>query len=302
MNKDLKTIENNEIVKFNEFKESFLKYIDVTAKTIETYSIAINQFVSYLVANNIKNPSREDIISFRENLKEDHKPTTINSYMIALRNFFKYLSHENIYENIMENVKGVKIETKHLKRSLSQEEVKKVLECCKNDKEVLIIKLMISCALRCNELVNIELNDFYNDGGVIMLKVLGKGRDGYKQDSVKIDNRIYQSIREYVNKYNIIDYLFISNSNNNNGGKLTTKTIRTTIKRIFKDAGLDNLDLLTAHSLRHTSATLALRNGMSIEEVSENLRHKDISTTQIYVDELNKKESLFANKLCDMLY
>lgn len=302
MKNEIKTMVSEEILRFNNFKEDFLNYIDVSEKTIETYNIAINQFICYLLENDIKNPTRQDIINFRENLKENHKPTTINGYMIALRNFFKYLKHENIYENITEDVKGVKIETHHLKRSLSQEEVQEVLKHCKNDKEVLMIKLMISCALRCNEVINIELSDFYNDGGVIMLKVLGKGRDGYKQDSVKIDSRLYQNIKEYINRYNIVDYLFTSNSNNNNGGKLTTKTIRTTIKRIFEDSGLDNIDLLTAHSLRHTSATLALRNGMSIEEVSENLRHKDISTTQIYIDELNKKESLFANKLCDMLY
>lgn len=302
MNKDLIIKENQEILKINDFKDEFLKYVDVSEKTIETYNIAINQFIYYLKYNNIKKPTREDVINFRESLKETHKPTTINSYMIALRNLFKYLEFSNKYQDITKDVKGVKIENKHLKRSLSEEEVKKILNHCKSDKEVLMIKLMISCALRCNEIVNIELNDFYNDGGVMMLKILGKGRNGYKQDSVKIDNRMFDLIKEYVKKNGIEDYLFVSDSNNNKGGKLTTKTIRTTIKRIFEDAGLDNLELLTAHSLRHTSATLSLRNGMSIEEVSENLRHKDISTTQIYVDELNKKESLFANKLCDILF
>ena len=299
--KDL-LIKEDYVIKLTELQEDFLKYIDVSDKTIETYKIALRQFANYLYENDIKVPTREDIINYRESLKADHKPTTINGYMIALRNFYKYLEYQGITKNITENVKSIKLETHHLKRSLSVEEVQKVLENCKNDKERLMVKMMISCALRCNELVNVKLEDFYNDGGVIMLKVLGKGRDGYKQDSVKIDNRLFEEIKSFINSNDIKDFLFVSNSNNNNGGQLTTKTIRKTIKRIFEDSGLDNIDLLSAHSLRHTSATLSLKNGLAIEEVSENLRHKSLSTTMIYLDELNKKESLFADKLCDMLY
>lgn len=285
-----------------EYKEKFLDYIDVSDKTVDTYKIAIEQFYIYLKDNNITRPERNDIINYREYLKEEHKPTTVNSYLIAVRNFFKFLSYEGIYKDITENVKGVKLEQIHLKNGLSEEDIKKVLDVCKNNKEVLLVKLMIGCALRCNEVVNIRLQDFYKDSGVTMLKVLGKARDGYKQDSVKIDDRLLQLIKEYVKEYNIKDYLFVSSSNNNNGNKITTKTVRSTIKSLFEKAGLDNLDMLSAHSLRHTSVELALKSGLSIQEVSESVRHKNIATTMIYKKELDKKESLFANNLCDALF
>lgn len=285
-----------------EYKEKFLDYIDVSDKTVDTYKIAIEQFYMYLKDNNITKPERSDIINYREYLKEEHKPTTVNSYLIAVRNFFKFLNYEGIYKDITENVKGVKLEQIHLKNGLSEEDIKKVLDVCKNNKEVLLVKLMIGCALRCNEVVNIRLQDFYKDSGITMLKVLGKARDGYKQDSVKIDDRLLQLIKEYVKEYNIKDYLFVSNSNNNNGNKITTKTVRSTIKSLFEKAGLDNLDMLSAHSLRHSSCELALKSGLSIQEVSENMRHKSIQTTLVYQKELDKKESLFANNLCDALF
>lgn len=285
-----------------EYKEKFLDYIDVSDKTIDTYKIAIEQFYIYLKDNNITKPERSDIINYREYLKEEHKPTTVNSYLIAVRNFFKFLNYEGIYKDITENVKGVKLEQIHLKNGLSEEDIKKVLDVCKNNKEVLLVKLMIGCALRCNEVVNIRLQDFYKDSGITMLKILGKARDGYKQDSVKIDDRLLQLIKEYVKEYNIKDYLFVSSSNNNNGNKITTKTVRSTIKSLFEKAGLDNLDMLSAHSLRHSSCELALKSGLSIQEVSENMRHKSIQTTLVYQKELDKKESLFANNLCDALF
>lgn len=285
-----------------DFKKKFLDYIDVSDKTIETYDIAINQFGEYLISNNILKPKREDVINYRDSLKNNHKPNTINGYMIALRNFFKYLEYEGIYKNITENIKNIKIENKHIKRGLSAEEVQKVLESCKNAREILMIKMMISCGLRSNELVNIRLEDFKKVGDTIMLNILGKGREGYKQDEVKIDSRLFEEVLKYVKENNVNDYLFTSTSRNNFGGKLSTRTIRKDVKRIFVDAGLDNIELLSAHSLRHTACDLSLELGMSIQEVSENMRHKSITTTMIYKNELDKKNSLFADKLCDIMY
>lgn len=294
---DITLTNNNLDLKLN--VDSFLKYIDVSKKTIETYQIALKQFIGYLYQKGIKQPNRDDIIAYREHLKEYLKPTSVNSYMIAVRNLYKWMEYEEITKDITKNVKGVKLEQRHLKRGLSKEEIKKVLSVCKDTREELIIKLMITCALRVNEVVNIQLNDFYDDKGTIMLKVLGKGRDGIKQDSVKIDERIYELIKKYIQEYNIKDYLFVSTSRNNNGGMLTTKTIRLIVTNLFKKAGLD-MNMLSQHSCRHSSCEILLENGMSINEVSEFMRHKNIATTMIYSKELNKRESMASNIICDI--
>lgn len=278
----------------------FLDYIDVSQKTIETYRIALKQFYEYLYQNNIKVPTRDDIIVYREHLNTYLKPTTVNSYIIAVRNLYKWMEYENITKDITRNVKGIKLESRHLKRGLSKDEIGKVLEVCRDTREELLIKLMITCALRCNEVVNIELKDFYDDAGVVMLRILGKDRENMKQDSVKIDARIYILIQKYVSLYNITDYLFVSNSHNNNGGMLSTKTIRSIVKDLFKRANLD-LNMLSAHSTRHTAVELALESGMSLQEVSESVRHKNINTTIIYSKELSKRESKFANVLSDII-
>ena len=43
----------------------------------------------------------------------------------------------------------------------------------------------------------------------------------------------------------------------------------------------------TPHKLRHTGATLAKQEGMSLEAISEALTHSDTGTTQIYVNTSN---------------
>lgn len=291
---------NNSKIEISNLIKKYLEYIDVSDNTANTYNVGLMQFNEYLKANAIKEPTREDIINFREILKETHKPTTINTYLIAIRNFYNWLEYEGICKDITKKIKGIKLEQIHLKRGLSKEEIAKVLSCCKDDRELLLVQLMISCALRVNEVVNITINDFYNDNGVVMLKVLGKGRDGIKQDLVKIDNRIYDLIKEYVRKYQITDYLFTSSSNHNKNGKLTGKTIRYIITNLFKKANLD-MNMLSTHSTRHTSCELALANGFDIKEVSEFMRHKNIQTTIRYSKEIDKRESMIANNLCDCL-
>ena len=292
---------NNREIVVKDYVEKFLNYIDVEEKTRDTYKIALKQFCGYLISKGINTPTRDEIIEYREFLKENHKPTTVNSYLIAIRNLYNYLEYEGITKDITKNIKGIKLEQKHLKRGLSKEEISKVLDVCKDNRERLMVKMMINLGLRCNELVNIQLDDFYDDKGVIMLKVLGKARNGLKQDSIKVDNRLFDMISDYVREYSITDYLFTSTSNHNKNGKLTTKTIRLTITNLFKKADLD-MNMLSTHSTRHTTVELLLENGVDLREVSEFVRHKSLNTTLIYSKEINQRNSMTSNVLADMLF
>lgn len=300
MNNSLFINEKKEIV-VTDYVNSFLNYIDVSEKTRDTYRIALKQFCGYLIKRNILEPTREDIIEYREHIKTFLKPTSVNSYLIAIRNLYSYLEYEGITKDITKHIKGIKLENKHLKRGLTKEEIDKVLSVCKDNRERLMIKLMINLGLRCNEVVNIQLEDFYDDKGVIMLKVLGKGRNGLKQDSIKVDNRLFDMITSYVREYGITNYLFTSTSNHNKNGKLTTKTIRVTITGLFKRAGLD-MNKISSHSLRHSTVELLLESGVDLKEVSEFVRHRQISTTLIYSKELNQRNSQTSNVLANVLF
>ena len=248
-------LNENKNITIKEYINKYLDYIDVSDNTIKTYNVGLLQFIEYLKNNNIQEPTREDIIAFREYLKQD----------------------------------------------LSLEEIRKVLNVCKDTREELLVKLMINCGLRCNEVVNIQLQDFYNDKGIVMMRVLGKARNGLKQDSIKIDNRLFELIQSYVKEYGIEDYLFVSTSNNNTNGKLTTKTIRYIITNLFKKADLD-MQMLSTHSTRHSTCELLLEKGMPIQEVSEFMRHKSINTTITYSKELEQRNSRASNILCDEMF
>ena len=70
-----------------ELQEKYLSYIDVSKRTLETYDMGIKQFALYMRENGIVKPTRDDVISYREELKANHSVSTVNTYLIALRNF-----------------------------------------------------------------------------------------------------------------------------------------------------------------------------------------------------------------------
>ena len=84
--------------------------------------------------------------------------------------------------------------------------------------------------------------------------------------------------------------LFASTSNNNKGQRMTTRSISGIVKAHFIEAGY-NSDRLTAHSLRHTSVTMAILSGQTLPEVQQFARHANISTTMIYNHALDKAKN-----------
>ena len=77
------------------------------------------------------------------------------------------------------------------------------------------------------------------------------------------------------------EYLFVSKRAPHN--PLSVKTIEDIIKKIMKKCP-DIHKTVTPHIFRHTTATIALQNGMPIENVSKLLGHSQVSTTQIYAE------------------
>lgn len=285
---------------FNVLVDRFISYVDVSYNSLITYNRALKQFVQYIYDRDIYNPTRQDILDYKNYLLNNNKANTVNLYLASVKNFYKWLEYEGITKDITKNIKFLKTEHRHLKRGLSKEEIQQVIGSCTNLREKTMLILMLSCALRENEVVNIRLEDFYKDGNVTLLRVMGKGKNGVKQDSIKIDDRLLDMIQLYCKEYKIKDYLFTSTSNHNNSGKLNTITVRRIITGLFKKANL-NMDRLSTHSTRHSAVEQLLEQGVPIQEVSEFVRHSNINTTMIYSREINQKESKCANLLANEL-
>lgn len=269
---------------------SFINFIDAAPKTVESYKRALRQFFLYLSVNGIKQPKRADVINYKEALKANHKPATIQLYIVAVRLFFQWASQEGYYPNITEHLKGVKLDKAHKKDALTSRQVKRILEGVKgNLRDYAILTLLFTGGLRTVEIVRANLGDLATVGNCEILYIQGKGHTE-KADFVKLCPEVADALNAYVKSRGKVKNdapLFASASNNNHGERLSTRTISGIVKKAFINAGFTS-ERLTAHSTRHTAVTLALLAGQKLEEVQQFARHANIQTTLVYAHNLER--------------
>ena len=276
---------------------SFIAYIDASQKTVETYTRAIRQFAKYTAENGIRRPVREDVLAYREWLKEDHKPTTVQNYITAVRLFFQWTEQEKLYPNIADHVKGAKLDRNHKKDYLTSRQVKKVLETAKEDsiqglRDYAILAVMFTGGLRTIEVSRANIEDLRTAGDDVALYLQGKGHEE-RTDYIKLMPEVEDALRAYLTARGATDPkepLFTSTSNNSKGKRISTRTVSGIVKEALKRAGY-NSEKLTAHSTRHTAVTLALMGGQKLEEVQQFARHKNLATTLIYAHNLDRAKN-----------
>lgn len=271
----------------------FISYLDASPKTVQTYSRAIRQFMKYIAERGIAQPTREDVIAFREELKEGHKASTVQNYIIAVRLFFQWTAQERLYPDIAQHIKGAKLSKDHKKDYLTSSQVKNVLGDIERDtpqgrRDYAIFALMVTGGLRDIEVHRANIEDLRTLGDSTVLYLQGKGREE-RAEYVKVPAEVEKAIRASLADRKDLagsQPLFISLSNNSKGGRISTRSISGIVKSALVKAGYES-DRLTAHSLRHTAVTLSLIGGEKLEEVQQFARHKNIATTLIYAHSLD---------------
>ncbi|EJO05082.1 integrase [Oenococcus oeni IOEB_0205] len=275
----------------------FVAYIDASENTVKTYTRALRQWGKWMQANGVQQPQRADVLAYKEQLKEDHKATTVQNYIIALRQFFNWTEAQRLYPNIAKGIKGAKMSNDFKKDYLSARQAATVLADIPENSErglrdYAIISLMLTGGLRTIEVSRANIEDMHTEGEATVLFLQGKGRDD-RTEYVKIIPQVEDAIRAYLKVRGSVEDaapLFASTSNNNEGGRMTTRSISGIAKSALRRAGFDS-SRLTAHSLRHTAATLNLLNGGSLEETQQLLRHRNLNTTMVYLHHLKRAKN-----------
>ena len=277
--------------------QRFVSFLDASPKTVETYTKALRQLITYLQQNGITRPGREDILSYRESLKADHKPTTVQNYITVARLFFQWLEAEGIYPNVAAHIKGAKLDREHKKDYLTTRQVKNVLaevdrSSLQGMRDYAILCLMITGGLRTIEVIRADVGDLRTLGDDTVLYIQGKGREE-KTEYIKVRPQVETAIREYLKARGKVapeDALFGSLNHSTMGQRMTTRSVSRIAKEAMQEAGYDS-ERLTAHSFRHSAVTLALMAGQSLEDVQQFARHANISTTMIYNHALDKAKN-----------
>ena len=271
----------------------FVGYQDVKESSRKLYAKTLSQFFLWVekTGRDLSQMTRTDILEYEDSLKEEGlSPLTIGSYLVAVRKFYEFAESEKVYPNIAKGVKSPKKENLYQKNYLHRDEIERLFSVYeeKSLRDFAIVNLLVRTGLRTIEVVRANVGDIDILDGKRVLYVWGKGKETRhhsRTSCVVLTDKTYLPIRRYLDSRKGVkpgDPLFVSESRQNYGERLTTMTISTIAKKALREIGLDSHSY-TAHSLRHTTGSMILENGGTIFDVQKVLRHSSPETSQIYV-------------------
>lgn len=282
----------------------FVQFIDAKPRTVQTYNQALRRFFDFLRSRGVVQPTRGDVLAYKEHLVATLKPNTVQLYVVAVRQFFRWAAQEGLFPNIADNIKGARQDHTFKKDPLTTNQARQVLKTIdrttvQGSRDYAMLLLMMTTGLRCIEVARANVEDFRPSGDNMVLYIQGKGKDD-RSTYVKVERPVEKALREYMTAagpLNDKQPLFVSLADKNHGQRMTTRSVSRIAKTRFVDAGL-NSSRLTAHSLRHTAGTLNLLNGATLEETKDLLRHAKLDTTMIYSHHIDRAKNKSEARIC----
>lgn len=304
--------------------DSFARFLPVQNITKQAYAVCLRCFIEWTQDNCNGFPTEEDILHYKEWLASPHPRKTRDGngeiitftadtqarYMRAVKRFFAWAVHRGLCkENPAEAIPSAKVKADNTKRdAFDRTDALALLDSidrttAKGKRDYAMILLCMTAGLRIVEIQRAKVCNLETMAGEPVLYIQGKGHaeaDDYK----KIEPRTYAAITDYLNtrKNKTKEApLFASVGNRSLEQRLTEPAISAIIKERMKQAGYDS-HKLSAHSLRHTSITLGLESGMTIQEAQQHARHASPETTGIYSHNLKKAKLHTEQRISDFLF
>ena len=264
----------------------------LTDQTIKSYQNDLDIYQGFLQENGVEQVcdiTSQNIKDFLKSRVSCESSSTVAHNLTVIKNFHKYLIKEDIVrDDVSLFISRPKLQ-KRLPRSLSVEEVDRLLDITLvtpfDYRNKAMLELMYGAGLRVSELVSLTLNQVDLENGLI--RIMGKGR---KEREIPIGEYGIYYLTQYLDcRSQLIKYhrqeeaLFL----NNHGKQITRQGFFKILKKLLLEKGL-NPDV-SPHTLRHSFATHLLSRGADLRSIQEMLGHSDISTTKIYTQVSDEK-------------
>ena len=323
----LNTIAKNSKYSNMLFSDYMLEWLEnIKPKVVQSTYIGYEQVVKgrlcpYFKSKKIKliDLRPRDIQDFINHLyKQRLKGSTIAHYTSNMNTALKEaVIAEIIPSNPMDRIESVKKEV-YIPDFYTDDELIELIEVIKTQKLELPLTLGIIYGLRREEILGLTWNaiDFKNKS-ITIRKTVGRGKyDGVTQFLIKdipknksgyrtlpMFDFITDLLKKYKEKYKLNEKIFgntyITDYKDficlmDNGELVKPDYVDRTFSRILKENGFRHIRL---HDLRHSCATLLLRNGVPLPEIQKWLGHSNIITTQRYSHLDQNDKSIPANMI-----
>lgn len=254
-------------------------------RTIKYYRVTIEHLLK-----NVQNPIRKITTEMMREYLVDYQKinncgkTTVDNIRRNISSFFSWLEEEDyILKSPMRRIHKIKTK-KAVKNIITDEEIEKLRDNCRNLRDTAMIDLLYSTGIRVGELVKLNIEDInFSERECV---VFGKGD---KERKVYFDAKSKIHLKNYIeSRTDNNPVLFVTLNAPYDRLKISGVEIR--IRELGR---LLNLEKIHPHKFRRTMATRAIDKGMPIEQVQKILGHSQIDTTMQYaiVNQNNVKAS-----------
>ena len=278
------------MVKLEIAHKNFIKNLeakDRSNSTVIAYKKDIEQLIDHLYktgVNEVEKIKLDHLVTFMKNLaNKNYTNKSISRKTNSTKTFFRFLVAEgHIEENIADDLKHPKVEIR-APRILSRLEYGALRDAAREDaRSFAIIEVLLQTGLRISELAKILLEHIEIDReGNLFVPKMGR----HEARTIPLNKAALDAIKRYLEDRPEIDgskHLFITKT----GNPLLVRNIRATLSRFFDRAGVENA---TVNDLRHTFVAHHLSQGTSLLTVSKIAGHKRVSTTERYLDYIERK-------------
>lgn len=291
-------LHNEKMLILNEFAKRLTNIKWFTKSTVDGYVRSVTLLDDYVRCitfwwRGVEYPHTlqlEDIEEFAEREKIAWKNVrTVNNHVAGIKMFLKYCMYKWLATVDYRRIMFAK-EPEQKIHALTTEETKRLLTHLRNDKsknEIVRMRdyamglVLVYWWLRVQELCDMKVEDVQE-----YMQVIGKGGSRrlvclYQEHIHVIELYLFLRRRLHIKS----DYVFVCHSGNHKGKPLTRCSVEKVIKKAWKSVWVQ----VRPHKLRHTCATQMLLNWGNIAYISQILWHKNIKTTQTYLDYANSE-------------
>ncbi len=256
--------------------------------TVKTYRSGAGKFL--LHADKPSNRlTRNDARKYMLHLaKEKYSSSTINQHHFAIRFLFRKVLKKKAFrmeQRLHKRPKRVPI-------VLAREEIDAMLSATSDLQEKTIWMTLYSTGLRLSEALRLQVTDIDSKDMRLLVRN-GKGR---KDRYTVLSQSLLLQLRSYYRVYHPEEWLFYGRDRQHT---LVLRSVQRAFKEAKKRAGIRKR--ATPHSLRHSFATHSMEDGANLLYIRDQLGHRAIQSTLIYLKVTSEGINRLVNPLDQMM-
>ncbi len=258
----------------------------VSIHTKRNYAKALDELFAFCAGRPL---SRALLMEYRTTI--DHlSPSTINVRLSAIRKLVGEANRNGMIDSEeaahLNDIPNVRQRGTRLGNWLTREQAKELLavpdrSTLKGKRDYMLLALLVGCALRRNELAELEVETIQQrEGRWVLADLEGKGR---RIRTVAIPIWVKQGINAWMTAAGIEDGRLlrsVSKSGKVNRDTLSDWVVWSVVEQSSKQIGIERFG---AHDLRRTCAKLCRKSGGDLEQIKFLLGHSSIQTTERYL-------------------